>query len=86
MQFGRVLGAATATLKHSSMDGWRLLIVRLLQRDGTSADGDPVLVVDAHGAAAGSRVVITSDGEAARTLLGSDQTPVRWTVMGICDE
>ena len=86
MQFGRVLGAATATLKHSSMDGWRLLIVRLLQRDGASADGDPVLVVDAHGAAAGSRVVITSDGEAARTLLGSDQTPVRWTVMGICDE
>ena len=86
MQFGRVLGAATATLKHSSMDGWRLLIVRLLQRDGTSADGDPVLVVDAHGAAAGSRVVLTSDGEAARTLLGSDQTPVRWTVMGICDE
>ena len=68
------------------MDGWRLLIVRLLQRDGTSADGDPVLVVDAHGAAAGSRVVISSDGEAARTLLGSDQTPVRWTVMGICDE
>ena len=86
MQFARVLGAATATVKHSSMDGWRLLIVRLLQRDGTSADGDPVLVVDAHGAAAGSRVVITSDGEAARTLLGSDQTPVRWTVMGICDE
>ena len=60
--------------------------MRLLGSDGISADGDPVLVVDSHGAAAGSRVVITSDGEAARTLLGNDQTPVRWTVMGICDE
>ena len=86
MQFALVLGAATSTVKHSSMDGWRLLVVRLLASDGVSADGDPVLVVDAHGAAAGSRVVITSDGEAARTLLDNDQTPVRWTVMGICDE
>ena len=86
MQFARVLGAATSTVKHSSMDGWRLLVVRLLGSDGIAADGDPVLVVDSHGAAAGSRVVITSDGEAARTLLDNDQTPVRWTVMGICDE
>lgn len=86
MQFGRVLGAATATVKHSSLEGWRLLVVRLLMGDGVSADGDPVLVIDAHGAAPGSRVLITSDGEAARELLGCDQTPVRWTVMGICDE
>ena len=63
-----------------------MLVVRILQRDATSADGDPVLVVDAHGASVGSRVMITSDGEAARTLVGDDQTPIRWTVMGICDE
>ena len=86
MQIGRVLGSATATVKHQSLEGWRLLVVRLLERDGASADGDPVLVVDAHGAATGSRVMITSDGAAARKLLRSDQTPVRWTVMGICDE
>jgi len=86
MQLGRVLGSATATIKHSSLKGWRMLVVRLLMHDGESADGDPVLVVDAHGAAPGSRVLITSDGQAARELLGCDQTPVRWTVMGICDE
>jgi ethanolamine utilization protein EutN len=86
MQFGRVLGAATATIKHPSLKGWRMLVVRLLMHDGVSADGAPVLVVDAHGAAPGSRVLITSDGQAARELLGCDQTPVRWTVMGICDE
>ena len=86
MQLGRVLGSATATIKHSSLKSWRMLVVRLLMHDGESADGDPVLVVDAHGAAPGSRVLITSDGQAARELLGCDQTPVRWTVMGICDE
>jgi ethanolamine utilization protein EutN len=86
MQLGRVLGSATATIKHSSLKGWRMLVVRLLMHDGESADGDPVLVVDAHGAAPGSRVLITSDGQAARELLGCDQTPVSWTVMGICDE
>jgi ethanolamine utilization protein EutN len=86
MQFGRVLGAATATIKHSSLEGWRLLVVRLLMHDGRMSDGDPVLVIDAHGASPGSRVLLTSDGKAARGLLGSDLTPVRWTVMGICDE
>ena len=86
MQFGKVLGSATATIKHTSLQGWRILVVRLLSQDGKTADGDPVLVVDAHGASPGSRVLVTSDGKAARGLLGDEQTPVRWTVMGICDE
>ena len=86
MQFGRVLGSATATIKHPSLKGWRMLVVRLLMHDRESADGGPVSVVDVHGAAPGSKVLITSDGQAARELLGCDKTPVRWTVMGICDE
>lgn len=86
MQFGKVLGAASATMKHPSLEGWRLLVVRLLMHDGETADGDPVLAIDAQGAAPGSRVLLTSDGKAARELLSDDRTPVRWTVMGICDE
>jgi len=86
MQFGKVLGSASATIKHPSLEGWRLLLVRLLMHDRKTADGDPVLVIDKHGAATGSRVLLTSDGEAARGSLEDDRTPVRWTVMGICDE
>ena len=86
MQFGKVLGSASATMKHPSLEGWRLLLVRLLMHDGQAADGDPVLVIDKHGAATGSKVLLTSDGQSARELLADDRTPVRWTVMGICDE
>jgi ethanolamine utilization protein EutN len=83
---GRVLGNAHATVKHPSMDGWKLLLVRALQADGRTAEGDPILVVDSIGAGRGEKVVITSDGRGARELLLSENTPVRWSVMGICDE
>ena len=86
MQFGMVLGSASATIKHPSLEGWRLLLVRLLMHDGETADGDPVLVIDKHGAANGTKVLLTSDGQAARECVEDDRTPVRWTVMGICDE
>jgi ethanolamine utilization protein EutN len=85
MQFAKVIGSATATVKHPSLIGWKLLLVRLLAADGKSPDGDPVLTVDALGAAPGMRVLLTSDGKSARTLLDDNRTPVRWTVLGICD-
>jgi ethanolamine utilization protein EutN len=86
MQIGRVLGTATATVKHPSLEGWKLLIVQTLAADGKSPDGEPMLVVDAMGAGVGEQVMISSDGKATRELLKSENTPVRWTVLGICDE
>ena len=84
MQLGRVVGYATATVKHSSLVGWRLLVVLPMAADG-SPDGDPLLAADSLGAARGDNVLITSDGQGARELLGSDTTPVRWTVLGLPD-
>lgn len=85
MQIGTVIGNATATVKHESMEGWKLLVVRLLMADGKTADGDPVLAVDSFGAGTGERVLLTTDGRSTRKLLKSDTTPVRWSVLGICD-
>ena len=34
MYVGRVLGSASATVKHPSMEGWKLLLVMALQADG----------------------------------------------------
>ena len=82
---GRVLGTATATVKHPSMEGWKLLLVQPLKTDGESPDGDPVLAVDSLGAGIGESVIITSDGRGTRELLGDKNTPVRWSVMGILD-
>ncbi|HZZ73412.1 MAG TPA: EutN/CcmL family microcompartment protein [Pirellulales bacterium] len=86
MQTGLVVGKTTSTVKHASLQGWKLLLVQPLAADGQSPDGDPVLAVDHLGAGCGERVLITSDGRGTRELLQSDTTPVRWSVMGICDE
>jgi ethanolamine utilization protein EutN len=85
MFLGRVMGTATATIKHPSMQGWRLLLVMALQADGRTVEGDPILVVDSLGAGKGETVIITSDGIGARELLGDVTSPVRWSVLGIRD-
>jgi len=85
MQIGSVVGIATSTVKHSSLEGWKLLVVQLLAADGKSPDGEPVLAVDRLGAGRGEKVILTSDGRGTRELLKSDTTPVRWSVMGIPD-
>ena len=85
MNLGRVVGTATSTVKHASMNGAKLLIVQRYQVDGVTPDEDPVLVIDTLGAGRGTMVMITSDGPEAGKLLGDDRTPVRWSVQGIVD-
>jgi ethanolamine utilization protein EutN len=85
MQLGVVVGIATSTVKHSSLEGWKLLVVQFHGVDGRTPDGEPVLAVDALGAGRGQRVILSSDGKGTRALLGSDTTPVRWSVVGIED-
>jgi len=85
MYIGRVMGIATSTIKHPSMEGTKLLLVMALQADGRTIEGDPILVVDKLGAGRGEMVMITSDGIGAREMLGNDKSPVRWTVLGIPD-
>ena len=86
MQLGRVVGMATATVKHESMVGAKLLVVQPLLADRRRPDGFPVLAVDQLGAGRGEMVLLTSDGKAVRGMLGHERTPVRWSVIGIEDE
>jgi ethanolamine utilization protein EutN len=85
MQLARIIGTATATVKHPSLAGARLLVGQPLAADRRSPDGDPQLVVDTLAAAVGDLVVITSDGRLLRDLLGSDATPARWSTIGLVD-
>jgi len=85
MQLGLVVGTATATTRHPSMRGWKLLVVQPLLADNRRPDGDPQLAVDNLGAGVGETVLISSDGAGTRALLGADATPVRWSVIGIPD-
>jgi ethanolamine utilization protein EutN len=84
MQLGKVVGHAVSTVKHTTLNGWRLLLVQLLTADGRE-DGEPLLAIDPVGAGSNDRVVLCNDGAEARVLVGSKASPARWFVMGICD-
>jgi ethanolamine utilization protein EutN len=85
MQLARIIGTATATIKHRSLTGARLLVVQPLMADRRSPDGDPQIAVDTVAAAVGDTVVITSDGRLLREILKSDATPARWSTIGLVD-
>ena len=84
MQLARVIGHAVSTVKHASMQGWRLLVVQALDPED-KADGEPLLAVDSLGAGVNDRVIISNDGAGARQMVGVKNSPVRWFVMGIQD-
>jgi ethanolamine utilization protein EutN len=85
MLLARIIGTATATVKHPSLAGARLLVGQPLAADRAAPDGDPQLVIDTLSAAIGDLVMITSDGRMLRDLLGSDTTPARWSTIGLID-
>lgn len=80
MRLATIRGYATSTIKHSSLEGWRLLLA-----DPESPDVPPQIVIDNLGAAIGQKVMISSDGSEARKIVGDNLSPARWTVMGIID-
>ena len=85
MLLARVEGNMVATRKHPSLEGWRLVICQPVGASG-EPEGSPVIAIDCHGAGMHQEVIISSDGSAARLLVGDDRSPVRWHVIGIVDE
>lgn len=85
MQQALVLGNATSTVKHRSLSHLKLLVCQPLLADGSGCDGVPILAVDHLGAGVGDRVMLTSDGGAVRDLFGLENSPIRWTVLGLID-
>jgi ethanolamine utilization protein EutN len=86
VQLARIIGTATATVKHPSLEGTRLLVVQPLLADRRTADGDPQLAVDTVAAGVGDVVVITSDGRLLRDVLHSEATPARWSTIALLDD
>ncbi len=85
MLLARVEGTVVATRKHPSFEGWRLVICQPIDATNTP-EGVPQVAIDAHGAALHQRVIISSDGMAARKAVGDDKSPARWMIVGIVDE
>jgi ethanolamine utilization protein EutN len=85
MLLARVEGNLVATRKHPSLEGWRLVICQPIGQNG-DPEGAPQVAIDPHGAGMHQRVVISSDGSAARQAVKDPKSPARWIVIGIVDE
>ena len=85
MLLARIEGNVVATRKHPSFEGWRLLICQPIGNAG-DPEGAPQVAIDPHGAGMHQRVVISSDGAAARNAVGDQKSPARWMVIGVVDE
>jgi microcompartment protein CcmK/EutM len=85
MLLALVQGNITATRKHASLEGRRLLICQPINGEG-QPEGSPQVAIDSLGAGIHQRVIISSDGAAARKALGDDKSPARWMIIGIVDE
>lgn len=84
MLIARVVGDITATRKHPSHEGRKILLVQPLNLDGTPR-GNPVVAMDAVNAGIGSQVVLAQDGFAAFSALGLPPSPIDAAVIAIID-
>jgi len=85
MLLARVEGNVIATRKHPSFSGWRLLICQPINHAGVP-HASPIVAIDSLGAGLRQRVIISSDGAAARMAVGDPKSPARWMTIGIVDE
>lgn len=85
MYLARVEGSVIATRKHASFNGWRLLICQPISLAG-EPEGAPQVALDPVGAGMHQRVIISSDGAAARQTVRDNRSPARWLVVGVVDE
>ena len=83
MFLARIEGTVVATVKHSTLGGCRFLVARRIEAGGVLAE-EPNVVVDWHGAAIGSTVIVSTDGDIARERFGNT-TPARMVVAGLVD-
>ena len=83
MFLARIDGTMTATVKHETLQGARLLIGQRLEPSGAET-GEPIVVIDALGASRGATVLVSTDGDIQRKLRGNN-TPARLTVVALVD-
>ncbi|MCK6571482.1 EutN/CcmL family microcompartment protein [Myxococcota bacterium] len=85
MRLARVRGTVVATIKHPAYEGRTLLLCQPLGPDGRPK-GDQVVAVDRVQAGEGDLVLILTEGNGVRQLVGPQAGPIRSLVVGIVDE
>ena len=85
MMLARVEGSVVATRKHPSLTGSKLLLCQPIDGEGRP-EGQPQVAIDPIGAGLHSRLILSTDGIAARAAVGDPTSPVRIMIVGVVDE
>jgi len=83
VQLARVLGEVVATMKDSSLDGLKLLVVQPIAPGGEPA-GRAIVALDSVGAGVGENVFFVRGREAAFPFYPAEP-PADATIIGIVD-
>ncbi len=84
MRLARVLGTIVSTIKHPTYEGHKVLLCQPLTPEGEPM-GAQVVAVDRAQAGVGDHVLLLTEGNGVRQLLGQDAGPIRTLVVGIVD-
>lgn len=85
MRLARVRGTVVATIKHPTYSGRTLLLCQPLTPDGRDK-GEQVVAVDTVQAGEGDLVLLLTEGNGVRQILGPNAGPIRTLIVGIVDE
>jgi microcompartment protein CcmK/EutM len=83
MQIGQIAGTVVSTAKEPTLEGRKLLVVRILDLDAKET-GAYVVAVDAVGAGMGE-VVLVASGSSARMTEATRDRPSDAVIMAIVD-
>ncbi len=84
MLIGKVIGTVVSTVKHPILQGYKVLIVQPVTPEGKKA-GKTELALDTVQAGVGETVLLLSEGNSARMIVGDSKGPVRAVVVGVID-
>ncbi len=84
MQLGRVIGTVVATIRYQGLEGIKLLIVQLLDRD-QQPKGEPVVAADAVAMAGPGELVYVVASREAALAMPETFVPVDHAIVGIVD-
>jgi ethanolamine utilization protein EutN len=83
MQLARVIGNVVSTVKNSTLEGRKLMVIQVLDGDLRPV-GKPLVAVDSVGAGAGE-LVFWCRGKEASFPFGGSEVPTDCTIVGIVD-
>ena len=84
MKLARVVGNIVSNAHHPAYDGHKLMLVEKMGPDGKSS-GPSTLAVDLVQAGPGDKVLVLSEGNGIRQLLGQNAGPIKSVIVGIVD-